>query len=119
MLSDFGALMHREIAAVRKHLLPAALIVIGVEPSGPWARGEEMRALSQSISIAPHEIHLARFVKKLDDVGPLVGDNSHSELLVLERYAPVPLVNELSDAAPVVAVVMVGLIAHMIKDSAQ
>ena len=119
VLADLRALMHGEIAAVGKHFLPSTLIIVGVQTRCARTGRKEVSPLAKPNTTSPHEIDVERLVKEFENVSSLVGDNRDTELLVLERNAPVALKHKLSDAATVVAVVMISLITHRVSTGAQ
>src|SRR5215471_18151653 len=102
--------MQRRISAVWEQFLPATFVVIHMRPGRSVAARNEVMAGAKPGPRAPHEIDVARLVKKLVDIGPFVGDDPNAKLLVLQRDRAVAGINEFGYATAIVAVVIVGLI---------
>src|SRR5215510_773720 len=112
VLSNLRALMKRQTAAVWEQFLPPAFIVIHVRAVSARARGYEVRTLSKSSPRPPHQIDIARLVKKLIDICAFICDDRHPKFLVFERDAPMAFQDQLGYSAAIVAIVLVGLVIH-------
>src|SRR5438093_342755 len=104
MLSYLGALMQRKVAAVRKQLLPPAFVVVQVRAGGTRTRWLEVRAFAKTRPCAPHEVDIARFVKKLVDIRAFIGNDRHAKLFVFERDTSMAFQRQFGDPASVVAI---------------